>query len=305
MPTPLNLHFTPIAKETNQIYKKNFLPITGIIAITSVVGLLLVKYIPTWLGFAEVTVDQGEYSFELMNMFGDNSGLLSNVSFAVIVMIGLSLLGELIDQLGTGGIVHFCTRDQKGKPSTIAESLQFGVQNVAKLITLMIQVFIYTWAWLPIGVTLILIIGVSLSILPEAALVFLPIAVIVGFLAIIKRLLSAVFATPLFFMQENPDSTKALETSIAASKNILGTIFSNYFVLSLILGIAGVVISVVVAVASPMLQELADFGMILYDILTLIPAVLIAAYASVFSYVFAKEAHSVASPSEPTASPAS
>lgn len=285
-----------ILKETWKLYVGNFFGFIGLFVLPVALGVAL-RFGVNWVfGFNAVTGQANSLNF----------GMVVG-GFIIVIILGwfIQLLGVTTTMRGA----HLA--DTTGK-LPFAEAFREGLGKLGKAAGLSIRVFFYTGVWIVMVMAVVMALG-ALSVFlasqmpdneslkmfaPLAGTVgFMPLAMIVVLLFLIKRICNAVFSFPIL-MSKDVSGRDALKESIALADGITGTIFANYFLFGLLIAILGGILTQlfmqIVGAVYPSPQGALDarieYLQNMTEYASIIPGMVIGSFSLVFQYAFMKKA---------------
>lgn len=282
---PSKTTFSEVIKETFAIFRKNFVIYAGLFLAAEAVALAV------------------EY---LGRMVVPKANTAVYGTLAVLIIIGI--VAAVVRLVGYCSILRAAHLADSGKIS-FTEALGYAAGRFMAEVGLCIRVFFYTGVWLIILVLLLWTGGAFVAMtmgvqLPMLGLItsILPLIAIVLFIIYIRRMLRATFAFPVMLKGENMTGKEALAGSIKLAEGLTGRIFSNYFLLYVVLFIIMMVLTFPAAqFAGSFVEKPSMLGTAsakdyqssmesLTALILLIPSALMYAFMTLFNYAFMKKA---------------
>jgi hypothetical protein len=230
------IKFLPLLEMAFNLFLKNWQYLLSI----SVVCYLIIAVIDTYV-FPPIIS---------MLSFGGVIGALLGMLLQILVSMVLGVLA-------VGVIIRVVKLVHDGGEIIIPNLVTFAKNNAANGIKLCIDLIIYNGYWM------ILVYEVALLVLTLLALgngtmlngpmtglvTFLaslfPIACLIWFVVFFKKIIGSAFAFWIFYSSDTPKREGALEKSVKVAENLTWTIFANIVLISLVTGLVGAVISMI------------------------------------------------------------
>ncbi len=292
----------PVLKETWNLYIKNFFPFLGLFVLPVILTAIfqLVIFGAVGINAAATSAANGGSLLQNLNIWM----LAGGVILAVV-------LGWLIQLLGINAILRGAYyADTQGK-IPFGQTISDALKELGASSWLSIRIFLYTGAWIFMMLAVVMVLGIfGAAISGDGTALFsptvqtyinyvaswTPLVMIVVAVFIIRRFCKVAFAFPIL-LSKKISNKEAMHESIELSRGMLGKIFWNYVLMSLLVGIVAVILNQLIAqiigMVFPMPTDLASslsYIQYMTVYVGIIPSLLVGTFSMIFGYSFMKKA---------------